>query len=91
MPSYLLKIQGQASQKLVKQFNLDSLEMTESQGLMGWLRKQSIPVASSCYGDGVCKRCKIILEDQSELLSCMTTLKELFRDKNEITIYISYL
>jgi Na+-transporting NADH:ubiquinone oxidoreductase subunit NqrF len=91
MHIYTLKVVGEASKKLVQEFRLDTLDMSEAQGMMGWLRGHKIPIASSCYGDGVCRRCKITKDDQSEILSCMTTLYELFGDSKEVTIYISYL
>lgn len=91
MLRYTLIVMGEASKTIVKELHFDNISNIEGQGLMGFLRAHKIPVASSCYGDGVCRRCKITLEDQTEVLSCMTTLHELFHDKQKATISISYL
>lgn len=91
MHSYTLKIFGEASQKTIAEFHFEQLPALISQGLMGWLREQKIPIASSCYGDGVCRRCKVVDQHQGEILSCMTTFEELFSQNKETTISIGYL
>lgn len=91
MHCYTLTVIGEASQKIVAEFHLTELEHATPQGLMGWLRQQKVPIASSCYGDGVCRRCKITDQDKGEILSCLTTLEELFNKRDKATIFISYL
>jgi Na+-transporting NADH:ubiquinone oxidoreductase subunit NqrF len=55
---------------------------------LNWLRSQGIPIASSCNGEGVCKKCII----NTNLISCQLTLKDLLNDNtDEIKINVSYL
>lgn len=57
--------------------------------LMEILRSNNIPIASSCYGEGVCKKCIIKVNDD-EILSCQTNLSSpIMEDEN--TISIDYL
>lgn len=51
-----------ASLKILGQWETHDLE----ENLMDFLRRHGIPVASSCGGDGVCRRCVV----NGELLSC---------------------
>lgn len=55
--------------------------------LLTWLRLKKITVASSCDGDGICKKCKI----QNDWLACLVTLKEFLERQPDGKIYISYL
>jgi Na+-transporting NADH:ubiquinone oxidoreductase subunit NqrF len=54
--------------------------------LMFWLKEKGINIASSCDGQGVCKKCVI----QEEILTCKFTLKEFFQREPEKKICISY-
>ncbi len=56
---------------------------------MEYLRRENIPVASSCYGEGICKKCVVKLGDVEEL-SCLISVKKLLEMKIT-TISISYL
>ena len=75
---------GEASQKKLLQITPPERDIT----LMDYLREQSISVASSCYGEGVCQKCKLIVNDK-EVLSCQIRLFDLV--ENNIIIKISYL
>lgn len=57
--------------------------------VLTWLRTQNIPIASSCFGEGICKKCLI----NGDLLACKTILKNIManEDFSEIRIYVSYL
>jgi ferredoxin len=56
--------------------------------VLNWLRSQDIPIASSCNGEGVCKKCVI----NTNLISCQVTLKDLLNENTkEIKIDVSYL
>lgn len=55
--------------------------------LLDWLRSKGITVASSCDGEGVCKKCNI----QNGWLSCELTLQELLQRQPDGKIEISYL
>lgn len=82
-----VSIQGLASSTLVKTLEIRSedLELT----LMEYLRRENIPIASSCYGEGICKKCVIKLGEIEEL-SCLISVKKLL-EKQISTISISYL
>jgi uncharacterized 2Fe-2S/4Fe-4S cluster protein (DUF4445 family) len=55
--------------------------------LMDFLRAQGIPVASSCGGDGVCRKC-VVNED---VLSCQVTVEQFLSDHPSGVVGISYL
>ncbi|HXH29636.1 MAG TPA: hypothetical protein VNJ01_02375 [Bacteriovoracaceae bacterium] len=55
--------------------------------LLDWLRKKGITIASSCDGEGVCKKCSI----QDGWLTCELTLEQLFQRSPDGKIYVSYL
>ena len=57
------------------------------ENLMAWLRKNSITIASSCDGEGVCKKCVI----QNEWMTCQLTLEEFLQRQPDGQIMISYL
>lgn len=82
-----IKVLGGASGKLVKELSVDeeSLELT----LMEFLRNHQVPVASSCYGEGVCRKCTV-QSGVTEFLSCMMTTKQ-FLDNHEPVVLISYI
>ena len=44
--------------------------------LMFFLMKHGLPIASSCAGDGVCKKCKM----SDETLSCQLSVSDLADD-----------
>lgn len=55
-----------------KKTRIDYCNDQLAQILMDFLRSNSIPIASSCRGEGICKKCKV----NSEILSCQLTLAE---------------
>ncbi|MBC7714978.1 MAG: 2Fe-2S iron-sulfur cluster binding domain-containing protein [Rhizobacter sp.] len=83
-----LIIYGEASQKVVKEIDVSyrDFEMT----LMNFLLANNIPVASSCGGDGICKKCTVTMHYQ-KILTCQKTIRELFADFSEQTLSFSYL
>ena len=87
MTHWLLNVFGQASQKIVASLPIheEQLEMT----LMDFLRSNGIPVASSCLGEGVCRKC-VVNAGNKEILSCLIPLKT-FLAQNNPQISISYL
>ena len=48
----------------------------QNQTLMDFLHQRSIPVASSCKGDGICKKCEVSMNLQP-ILSCQIKLSNL--------------
>jgi hypothetical protein len=55
--------------------------------LLDWLRSNGITIASSCDGEGVCKKCGI----QNEWLTCELTLKRFLERQPDGKIYVGYL
>ncbi|NJL24074.1 MAG: (2Fe-2S)-binding protein [Calothrix sp. SM1_5_4] len=49
--------------------NLAEIHVEEGATLMTALLKAGLPVASSCHGDGVCAKCRIVILSGSENLS----------------------
>lgn len=81
----MLQIYGGASQKLVKTIavQVDDYDST----LMDFLRSHQVPVASSCFGEGVCRKCIVTTKSKSEHLSCLITVGQFLRQYGaEITI-----
>jgi Na+-transporting NADH:ubiquinone oxidoreductase subunit NqrF len=82
-------IKGLASKTLIKTILLSSTDSNEN--LMQFLRSQNIPIASSCFGEGVCQKCVI----NATQLSCqfsVTTFCEKFENESKVsTIEVSYL
>ena len=53
--------------------------------VLEFLRSHSIPIASSCDGEGICKKCKI----NGLILSCEITVDEII--KNSLKVEVDYL
>jgi hypothetical protein len=58
-----------------------------SVNLLLYLRAQNIMIASSCSGEGVCKKCVI----QNDWLSCMLTVEEFLKIQPDRKIFVNYL
>jgi Na+-transporting NADH:ubiquinone oxidoreductase subunit NqrF len=55
--------------------------------LLRFLREKGITIASSCDGEGVCKKCSI----QNDWLTCKLTLKTFLERQKDGKIFVSYL
>lgn len=78
-----VKVIGDASKKEYKISVLkDDLELS----LLLFLTKNGLPIASSCSGKNVCKKCVV----NEQVLSCSLTVKD-FINKHNTNIRISYL
>lgn len=51
---------------------------------MDSLLAAGLPVASSCHGDGICAKCRIIIIEGFENLSPVNNLETLLRDRLKI-------
>ena len=79
-----ITIYGQASGKSIfLKYDSEDLSMT----LLEFLTKNGITIASSCNGQGVCKKCLI----QNDWLTCELTLQEFMGRQSDGKILISYL
>jgi ferredoxin len=67
------------------ELNLEGDEMKDI--LMDWLRKKNVTIASSCDGEGVCKKCNI----QNDWLTCQLTMEEFLQRQPDGLVYVSYL
>ena len=83
-----LIIQGLASGKKLQTIDVPVKELEIS--LMDFLLKAGVPVASSCGGEGVCQKCKIMM-DQKIILSCQIKMNDLFLESSSHTLTFSYL
>ncbi len=63
--SQLIRVHGLASQKMVGEFQVEDPQAN----LMEFLRHRGVPIASSCGGDGVCRKCVVNGEEMSCQLS----------------------
>lgn len=84
-----LILYGQASGKVLKTIDLQLDEINEDT-LLQFLMNQKIPVASSCLGEGICKKCVVTNRDK-KLLACTFSLSELFSNSDVETLSFSYL
>lgn len=82
---HAIEVHGKASGTLVKVIPYTDSDLEVD--LLTWLRSHSITIASSCDGEGVCKKCGI----QNGWLTCELTLKEFLQRQSDQKIYVSYL
>jgi ferredoxin len=86
-----LKVQGLASRKEVASFAFAQASDIPHLSLMDFLRDNKIPIASSCFGEGVCRRCKV----NDGLLTCQVSVYEYLIDHaqgaNCSTLTVDYL
>ena len=77
---------GKAKNQLVfkKKLVQSDLELT----LMTFLKNHQIPVASSCNGEGVCKKCIV----NTNIISCQVKVRDLIKENHsDILVNIAYL
>jgi 2Fe-2S ferredoxin len=67
----------------VIRFTKNRPEITVESGaqLMKSLLEAGLPVASSCHGDGICGKCRIIIVEGAENLSKINPLEQMLRDR----------
>jgi len=64
--------------------NHPDIEVEKGANLMKSLLQAGLPVASSCHGDGVCAKCRIIIVEGHENLSQINSLEQMLRDRLKI-------
>jgi len=79
-----ITVKGIASGKIYK---FETKEDENSETLLNWLKKKNIHIASSCSGEGICKKCVI----QNNWLTCKLTLEEFQILEPSLTIEVAYL
>ena len=70
----ILKVYGKASKKIIKEIEITNKVSKEN--LMNFLREKEIPIASSCYGEGICRKCIV----NKDLLSCQIYLDQVIQN-----------
>lgn len=83
-----LIIFGDASKKEIKKISISYRDFDSN--LMDFLRRNEIPVASSCSGDGICLKCVTVCGHQ-KFLTCQKRVRDLFRETDSQTLSFSYL
>lgn len=83
-----LVVYGLASKKTILELEVSYRDYEFT--LMDLLLKNGIPVASSCGGDGICKKCTVTINGEKEL-SCQKTVRNLFREADLLELTFSYL
>ncbi|MBY0518296.1 MAG: 2Fe-2S iron-sulfur cluster binding domain-containing protein [Bacteriovoracaceae bacterium] len=79
----LIRVRGLASGKIVGEY-----EVTDpGEFLMFFLMQQGLPIASSCAGDGVCKKCVV----NGDRLSCQIRVGDWLRDFPDQDVEVGYL
>jgi ferredoxin len=89
----MIKIQifGKASNKIYKTIEVEDLISLKNQSLMDFLLSNQIPIASSCLGEGICRKCIV----NKEILSCQIELSQFIsqshiqKESNQKIIIIS--
>lgn len=79
-----ITVVGAASKREIN-FEVENHELSEN--LLEWLRARGVMIASSCSGEGICKKCII----QNGWLSCKLTLKLFFEREPSGKILVDYL
>lgn len=79
----VITVFGKASQKVVATLEIEQ----EGEILMFFLMRKGLPIASSCAGEGVCKKCVI----NQDILSCQLTVADWLREFPQIPVEVSYL
>ncbi len=60
------------------------IQVSSGAQLMQELLKAGLPVASSCHGDGICGKCRIVVIEGSENLSQINALENLVRERLKV-------
>jgi 2Fe-2S ferredoxin len=60
------------------------VQVSQGDNLMQSLLKNQVPVASSCNGDGVCAKCKVIIVSGKENLSLQNEVEIQLREKFQL-------
>ena len=80
-----LIILGGASKRVFKEIPVTEGDLIRE--LMAFLRVNKVPIASSCLGEGFCRRC-IVCEN---VLSCQITVGEFMEKFPDHTVRVTYL
>ena len=82
---HTITVKGLASGKIIDTYTFTHAEQDLS--IMAFLHKNGIPIASSCLGEGVCRKCVV----NQTILSCQISLIDFCKSAVKPEISISYL
>lgn len=83
---YQLILKGLASKTTILEKKIPPKELDDK--ALDWLNQHSVPIAQSCYGEGVCGRC----QTNEGTLLCQSQLKNFLTENGpQIIINIAYL
>lgn len=88
-----LIVTGGASNKVILEGSFEIASHRRTINLMDFLRNKNINIASSCFGEGVCKKCIAVINGE-ELLTCQVDIETLENNQDiesPVTIVVSYL
>lgn len=54
----------------------------KGENLFQCLKRNTIPIASSCNGDGICGKCVVTIDSSTRLETPMTNLEQKWKDHN---------
>ncbi len=80
---------GLASQKIIQTISIPN-ETVNNTSLLTFLMEKHVPIASSCLGEGICKKC-VVLINEEKVLACKITLIDIFAQTDVQTLKFSYL
>jgi Na+-transporting NADH:ubiquinone oxidoreductase subunit NqrF len=80
-----LRVRGQASGKIL--LHIDIQESQLDLTMLNFLSSKGITIASSCQGEGVCRKCVI----NAQLLTCQITLRKYLTDYPNQDVCVAYL
>jgi len=61
------------------------ITVPEGANLMRSLQEAGVPVASSCGGDGVCVKCRLVIESGMKNLTEESDLERFLRDRHDLS------
>lgn len=90
MATNTITVIGSASGKTLLHIPISSDGEENELSLMEILLQHNIPIAYSCRGDGICKKCKVFI-DEIEVLACQKSPQNLFSKESSVIIKLTYL
>lgn len=87
MSQVKLIIIGRASHKIL--LSKELFQEQEESSLMSYLHHHNIPIASSCSGEGICKKCIIKNSEAHNILSCQILMEHI--KAQDTVFYVDYL
>ena len=82
----IIIVKGLASNKIVQTISIPHSNL-KNMSLMDFLRANAITIASSCNGEGTCKKCIV----NNELISCQISLENFINDAEVSIVEVAYL